>query len=107
MMETFFNVSEQTQLFLWACVLGAFTGIFYDIFRVLRILIKHNSFVVFIEDIIFTLFFGMSLFIFATEKARGEVRFFMLFGALLGFIIYYMTIGFLMVNIIKRIIGVT
>ena len=103
-METFFNISDQTWLFLWACVLGAFLGVVYDFFRVLRIVKKHNKTAVFFEDTLYTIFFAISLFIYSTENARGQLRFFILIGALLGFLLYIFTVGLVVVKIIRTIV---
>jgi spore cortex biosynthesis protein YabQ len=103
-METFFKVSEQTWLFLWACVIGIGLGIVYDFFRVFRIIIKHNKTAVFFEDVFFTFIFAMTLFIYSTEKARGELRFFIFLGAFLGFILYVFTVGYVVVTIIRKVV---
>ena len=105
-METFFSVKEQTQLFLWACVIGVCLGVVYDFFRAFRIIIKHRMLYVFVEDFIFTFFFAITIFIYTTEKGRGEIRFFIFFGALLGFFIYLITIGHIVVTIIRKVVDV-
>lgn len=103
-METFFSVSEQTCLFLWSCVLGLFLGILFDFLRVIRIIKKHSSFAVFIEDMLFIIFSSICIFIYIMEKVRGEIKFFIFFGAFLGFILYIFTVGNFIVNIIKKIV---
>lgn len=103
-METFFNISDQTWLFLWACVLGVFLGIVYDFLRVLRIVKKHNKTAVFIEDTFYTIFFALALFIYSTENARGQLRLFILIGALLGFLLYIFTVELVVVKIIRVIV---
>lgn len=105
-METFFNVSEQTWLFLWSCVLGVGLGIVYDMFRVARVVLKHRKEAVFVEDFVFTVFSALAIFVYCTEKARGEVRFYIILGAALGFILYILTIGTLVVTITKKIVMV-
>lgn len=104
MMETFFTVSEQTKIFLWSCVLGAFLGIVFDFFRVIRIIKKHSTVAVFIEDVLFIIFSFMCIFIYTMEKARGEIRFFIFLGAFLGFILYIEIVGNFIVNVIKKIV---
>lgn len=103
-METFFTVSQQTWLFLWSCVLGAFLGIAFDILRVIRIIKKHSSIAVFIEDMLFIIFSSICIFIYTMEQARGEIKFFIFFGAFLGFILYIVTVGNFVVKIIKSIV---
>ena len=103
-MESFFNVSQQTWLFLWSCVLGVFLGIVFDILRVIRIIKKHSSVAVFIEDMLFIIFSSICIFIYIMQQARGEIKYFIFLGALLGFILYIVTVGNFVVNIIKKIV---
>ncbi len=103
-METFFTVTEQTWLFLWACLIGVGLGIVYDCFRVLRIVLRHKFVAVFIEDVLFTVFYALCLFIYMTECSRGQIRFFIIIGSLLGFIVYLLTVGSLVVTIFRSIV---
>ena len=45
--ETFFTVSEELVLFGLSCLAGAVIGVFYDIFRVIRIIFPHNDILIF------------------------------------------------------------
>lgn len=101
-METFFTISEQTKLFLWACVLGGAMGIIFDFFRVARILVKHRKIAVFVEDFIFTILFFLAFFIYSTERARGQLRFFVFMGAVLGLLIYILSVGTVVVTITRK-----
>ncbi len=104
MMETFFNVSQQTRLFLLSCVTGACLGVVFDFLRVFRIIIKHKKSVVFVEDFLFILFFMLTVFTFSTEAVRGELRFFVFLGAFLGFVIYILTVGTVVVYSVSVIL---
>jgi len=106
MMETFFNISEQTSLFLWSCVVGVGLGFVYDMFRVARIIVKHNKTAVFFEDFIFTVFFALTIFVYSTERARGEIRFYIILGCFLGFILYVFTVGLIVVTITRKVVMV-
>ncbi len=103
-METFFTVTSQTKLFLWAFVLGCGLGIFYDIFRCLRLIIKHNNISVIIEDAIYIIIFSLSVFTLILERARGELKAFMFVGAIIGMILYILTIGNFVIKIMNFII---
>ena len=85
-LETFFTVSEQCSLFLLSVVLGLGIGVFYDVFRTLRIVFppaaKKNA--VFVEDIIFMAASGAAIFLYSAVLCRGQVRFFCVIGTLLG-----------------------
>lgn len=104
-LETFFTVSEQCVLFLLSVVLGAGIGVFYDVFRTLRIVFppaaKKNA--VFAEDIVFMVASGAAVFLYAAVLCRGQVRFFCVIGTFLGFLLYIATVGSLIVGILRSI----
>ena len=107
-LDTFFSVSQHTFLFLTSVVLGAALGILYDCFRVLRIVFppaaKKNA--VIAEDIVFWVIYGFCIFCYAAAYARGQVRFFMVFGSLIGFVLYIVTLGNLVTGAIRRVFEV-
>lgn len=88
-------------------LLGAAMGILYDCFRVLRIVFPPaaKKGAVLAEDIIFWLIYGFCIFCFASVTARGQVRFFMFVGSLTGFVLYLVTVGNLIVGVIRQISG--
>ena len=104
-LNTFFSVSQHTSLFLMSVVLGAALGILYDCFRVLRIVFPPAAGrkAVIAEDIIFWLIYGFCIFCYAASFARGQVRFFMFFGSLIGFVLYIVTVGNLITGVIRRV----
>ncbi len=106
--ETFFSVSHQVSLFLMSVLLGAAMGVVYDCFRVLRIVFPPaaKSGAVLVQDIIFWLIYGFAFFCYATLAARGEIRFFIFFGSLIGFVLYILTLGNLITGILRRVFSV-
>lgn len=86
-------------------VLGAALGVLYDCFRVLRAVFPPaaKKGAVIAEDIIFWLIYGFCIFCFASVSARGQVRAFMFFGSLIGFVLYLVTVGSVVIGIIRRI----
>ena len=101
--ETFFSVQEELFLFLLSCVSGVFIGIFYDVFRAIRLIINHNTFFVVIEDVIFLGCYAVFLSAFASVMARGELRFYFIIGNAIGFIIYFFTIGSVIIRSLKKL----
>ncbi len=104
-LETFFTVSQQTLQFLLSVVLGAGLGVVYDIFRVLRIVFPtaRKKGAVCAADIIFMIICGIAVFLFSAMFCRGQVRFFCIFGAAPGFILYMLTIGHFVAGIFKAV----
>lgn len=88
-----FEPSVELGLFFSAAALGAVLGAVFDIFRVLRIIIRHNGAAVFVEDLLFMLFSGFWFFVFSMTAARGQLRAFLLLAVLLGAALYLLTVG--------------
>ena len=105
-LETFFTVSQQTMQFLLSIVMGAALGVVYDFFRVLRIIFPFVSkkAILCISDIIFMLICGTSVFVFDLMFCRGQLRFFCLVGASLGFILYILSLGNAVTGCLKTIV---
>lgn len=104
-LETFFSVSQQLRIFLLSCLGGAFIGVVYDVFRALRIAVPHGKIAVFAEDCIFFGICGLYLMLFALVFARGELRIYMVFGSLIGFVIYLLSVGKIVTGILLKIRG--
>jgi len=79
--------------FLYSNIVGAGIGVIYDIFRIIRIILPKTKTIIFFEDILFCLTAApvMSIFIFNT--GYGIVRGFSILGAIIGFSVYYFTVG--------------
>jgi len=104
--ETFFSISEQLRLFLFSCLFGAVIGVFYDLFRAIRILLPHNSVLVAIEDVIFIVLYAVFAVAFTSAAARGEFRFYYVLGNVIGFAVYFFTVGSVVIKVINRLINI-
>jgi len=101
-LESFFTSGQQLNLFLLSCLFGIPVGIVYDIFRAFRIVFRHCKAAVIIEDIIFFMLYGIFIMCFTITFARSEFRFYYCLGNILGFILYYVTIGQLVSGFFKK-----
>ena len=104
-LETFFTVQEQTRLFVLACLAGIPLGMLYDGLRILRAVFPHGKISVAAEDILFLLLWSIQLMGFVALFARGELRAFYAVGNLLGFFLYRLTMGNLVVHAVRRVSG--
>lgn len=104
-LESFFSVSQQAQLFLISCAFGIPLGILFDIFRVIRTILPHNTLLVAIEDILYMIIYAVFMTAFTIVCARGEYRFFYTVGNILGFAVYFFTAGNVIVGVIRKISG--
>lgn len=105
--ETFFNVSEEMQLFGYSCILGIALGLFYDVFRTLRLMFRHNAVLTAAEDIIFCTVYALALTAFASGAARGEMRFYYVIGNAAGFLLYLLTLGAVVSALIRQLLRIT
>ena len=99
------SVAQQTIAFLTACLFGVALGAIYDVFRIFRIAIPCGKIAVFIQDIIFFVLSATLSFLFMLYTNTGEIRFFYILGELIGFTIYYFTIGILVYKSAKAVVG--
>lgn len=107
---------------LYSGILGFLFGILYDFFRIIRLAFtvpgiigsgkckkvhKHGvavNILVFVCDILFFVIAGCITAIFIFHANDGKIRGIALFGSLVGFVIYYNTVGRLVTRISSFII---
>lgn len=97
---------DQLLVFAKALLLGASLGLFYDVFRILRIAIKSHSIIIFFEDILFFVLAAILTFLFIFNVNSGVVRWFIFLGIIVGFALYYITVGKLVIKISEIIINI-
>ena len=87
------SMNEQIKLFLLAILIGVATGFIYDIIKTLRKIFAHNNFMVQAEDFLFWLAISLGMFFIMQSKNSGQVRSFVIGGALFGMLVYSLTIS--------------
>ena len=102
--ETFFTVHEELILFGLSCLFGAALGVCYDVFRALRLIVPHNFVLVMAEDIVFFIGYCIFLSAFTAAAARGELRVYFIIGNLLGFAIYIITVGSVVIRTLRKLL---
>ena len=85
--------------------MGAVFGAVYDLFRIFRIAVPLPAGVIVAEDVIYFAFCGFMSFFLAMTVNFGQIRFFILLGELLGFLLYYLTLGVLVMKCAQQIIA--
>lgn len=101
------NISSEIQInfFLLSLLLGAFLCVVFDFFRVLRLIGLNGKISVFIEDMLFFIIAAFCIFAFYMKITDGKFRLIVPISALLGFVIYRVTIGKLLFFVIKKIVN--
>ena len=90
-------LKEDLWFMVYSLAYGGVLGLFYDILRILRITITPGVVIAFIQDIIFWLFSAVATFIYVFVFSNGTVRLIFLFFVALGWLMYYISIGNLVV----------
>lgn len=86
-------VISENLFLLYSFGMGIFITFVYDIFRIWRRVLHHNRFFISLEDILFWLFSAISVFYLMHTQSNGTLRWFAVFGALIGMLLYKKTIS--------------
>ena len=105
-MQVFFSLNDYTRFFLVSCLVGAGLGALYDFFRVLRVAVWSPKWIVVAEDLLYFILCAVITFLYMAGYAQGQVRGYILIGELLGWILYYFTIGKLVIQLSKGLIRI-
>lgn len=97
-------ISYQLYCFLIFSIIGIFSGIIFDIFRILRRTFKTKDFIIYIEDIIFWILIGFLLLYGLCVYTDGEIRLYLILAVMLGFLIYMLTVSKYILMICVKII---
>ncbi len=101
-----FPLEDQTIYFLFSLLFGVILSALYDAVRVVRFLGFNSIKWIILTDVLYFLLCGFLTFLFALPFNNGSVRYFVLFGEAVGFIVYRFTLGELSARIYNVIIAV-
>ncbi len=99
-LRAFFGTEYELKLVGLSLLLGAVLGAVFDLFRAIRLAIKHGDVMVFIEDAVFFFVYGMSFYSFCVALCGGALRAFVAVFMTVGFIVYLVFPGGLVKNIL-------
>ena len=69
-------------------------------------MLPHNRVLVALEDLLFCMLYALFVSAFSFGFARGHLRWYFPVGNLLGFTLYYLTAGRVVMGVIHRILGI-
>lgn len=93
----------QLKLFTTALLAGGILSLIYIIFRVVHLFKKSKELVYFIEDFLYFVFCALSFFIYIFMFNRGQVRLYLLISFVVGWLIFYLTLGNLIVFLFLKL----
>lgn len=101
----FLTVGNQAYIFL-CCVLGGMIIAFiYDVFRIKRKAIKTSNLIVYFEDFVYWILVALVLFAVVYMSNDGELRGYLLIGALIGIVLYSLLLSRIVMTVFLFIIG--
>lgn len=98
-------ITIELQFFLVSILSGAILLAVYDILRILRRVIKHNSVFIAIEDLLFWVVSSVFIFAMMYRQNNGIIRGFSVMGMAIGMILYHYILSELFVNLITKLIN--
>ena len=102
-MEYIQGISSQTALFFLSIGFGFLLGLIYDAFRVFRLIISNSKSLVFAADFLYFAVCGVLSFFFLLVTDEGRVRIYTISGEILGFMIYYFSLGTVAVRVANAV----
>lgn len=94
-----FSLADQTVYFLFSLLFGVMISSLYDLVRILRLSGFNRLWQIILTDILYFFVCAVLTSLFAMPFNRGSVRYFVLFGEAVGFIVYRFTLGELMTSV--------
>ena len=82
------SIYHEIRFLLYSLVLGAIITFVYDNIRVFRRVLKHNTFMISVEDLFFWIGVSLSVFLLQHWENNGVFRWFSVAGAFAGMLLY-------------------
>lgn len=98
------SIIDEVTFLLHSFLMGILITFVYDGFIIMRRLIRHNLFLISVEDLIFWIACAIGVFYMLYEENNGILRWFAVFGAVLGMAAYKKSVSPFLVKIITMVI---
>lgn len=98
------GITIELQFFMTSILWGALVLLAYDQLRIVRRIIRHNTFFVAVQDLIFWIVTSVFIFAMIYVKNSGTIRGFSVMGMAIGMLIYHYLLSDWIVMLISRII---
>lgn len=87
------SIYGEVQFLFHAVLLGIVITFVYDNIRIIRRVIRHNTFFISIEDLLFWIWVSLAVFLLQHKENDGIFRWFSVIGAFLGMLVYRKSIS--------------
>lgn len=95
----------QTQAFIYSCVLGIILAVVYTAMGIMKIVSPPSKRLLFVMDLLFMLVCTFLTFFFSVSMTWGSLRYYVVLGELIGFFLFYLFAGELILKFSKAITG--
>ena len=99
------QIVEESRFFLYSMAIGVAISVLYDVFRIMRRVIRHNKMAVAIEDIIFWMITLFTIFLLLYDMSFGVLRWFSIAGVAIGMKIYKKILGEHLVEFMSTVLN--
>lgn len=93
------SLALQFQGFVISVGVGVLLGAFYDVFRIFRTVFRSEKRAVFFQDLFYMIGAAFVTFLLALGVNYGDVRFYILAGEIIGWCLYYLTVGLVTIRV--------
>ena len=97
------STANQAYIFLATVYVGLLLGLIYDVYRAFRMIIKPGKWFVAVLDLSFWVFAAFLSFFMLFRINGGEIRLYAFIGLALGWGLYTLTIGGLVVKLLVKV----
>ncbi len=98
-------MADENLFLLYAFLMGVFITFVYDLLRIFRRVVSHNTFWVSVEDLIFWGFCAAEVFLLMYHLSNGTLRWFAVLGALAGMCLYLKTVSRILVKYVSLLLN--
>lgn len=98
------SMNEQFRLFFSAVAMGIAGGLAYGFIRIFRLYVVHNIIGIYIEDILFWLFYSIFVFLSMLCLNYAEIRPYIFMGIFMGFALYRLLLHKWVIKMLKPFI---
>jgi len=99
------SICFQIRLIFFSLVAGIFTGILFDIYRLLRGLKNPNKYITFVEDVLFWILGSILVFLFLLYTDYAYVSIYIYLIIFLGIVIYIKFFSDIIISILIIVFG--
>lgn len=96
--------AEQVRALVLSGGFGFLLGVYYELFRLARLLFRFGKIGVFVQDVTFGITAALATFLFDLCLSGGMLRGYLFIGLAVGFAVYYFTIGQIVFTVSARLV---